>query len=127
MKNDVDAYIAAAPKEVQAHLRRLRAIIKEEAPNAEERISYQMPYYRYLGHLVYFAGFKDHVSLFPAGYTNTRSALTRYVKGKGTYQFRLDEPLPEAEIRDLVRTRVTENDAKAKPTGSAAHASRKPR
>lgn len=86
-----------------------------------------MPYYRYQGHLVYFAAFKDHVSLFPAGYAPKSGALTRYVKGKGTYQFPLDEPLPEAGIRQLVRTRVRENAAKARQAAPASRRAPKPR
>lgn len=105
----------------------MRALIKAEAPGASESISYQMPYYRYQGHLVYFAAFKDHVSLFPAGYADKSGTLTRYMKGKGTYQFPLDEPLPEADIRELVRTRVRENAAKAKQAPSSARLARKPR
>ena len=51
---DVDEYIALAPKEVQAKLKELRATIMAAAPNAQERISYGMPYYYYKGRLVYF-------------------------------------------------------------------------
>lgn len=50
--NGVDEYIALAPKEVQGKLRELRAAIKTVAPDAEERISYGMPYYAYKGRLV---------------------------------------------------------------------------
>lgn len=127
MRNEVDSYIAAAPKQAQPYLRELRRIIRSEAPGAEERISYQMPYYRLHGHLVYFGCFKDHVSLFPAGHAATQGALTRYVKGKGTYQFPIDQPLPVAAIRELIRTRVKENDAKSNRTGSASPRAPKPR
>ena len=127
MSNEVDGYIAAAPRQAQPHLRELRRIIRAEAPDAQERISYKMPYYRLNGHLVYFACFKDHVSLFPAGHVATEGALSRYIQGKGTYQFPLDEPLPASEIRNLIRARVKENDAKARRTGSASRRAAKPR
>ena len=52
-------YIAQAPKEVQEKLKELRAVIKDAAPNAEERISYGMPYYDYNGRLVYFQLWKN--------------------------------------------------------------------
>ena len=127
MRNEVDAYIAAAPKDAQSYLRRLRAIIKAEAPLAAEGISYRMPYYRYHGHLIYFAAFKNHVGLYPVGNADKHLGMKQYMTGKGTYQFPLDEPLPETEIRRLVRTRVKENDAKAKQTAAGARPARSAR
>lgn len=113
MTNQVDAYIAAAPREAQPHLRRLRALIKTNAPKAEEGISYRMPYYRYLGHLMYFAAFKSHVGLYPVGNADKHLGMKEYMTGKGTYQFPLDRPLPEAQIRALIKTRVKENERAA--------------
>ena len=110
---DVDAYIAAASPDAQPHLRLLRAIIRAEAPAAEEVFSYRMPSYTYLGKLMYFAAFKSHIGLYPVGNADRHLGLSRYMTGKGTYQFPLGEPLPEAELRRLVRTRVAENEAKA--------------
>jgi hypothetical protein len=60
----VDAYIAAAPKEVRDKLKELRAIIKEAAPTAAERISCGMPYYDYKGRLAYFRLSKAHIGLY---------------------------------------------------------------
>jgi uncharacterized protein YdhG (YjbR/CyaY superfamily) len=111
--NEVDKYIAAAPKAAQPHLRALRAIIREEAPSAEEVFSYRMPSYTYLGKLMYFAAFKSHVGLYPVGNADKHLGMGAYMTGKGTYQFPLDRPLPERDIRRLVRTRVKENEAKA--------------
>ena len=113
MKDEVDAYIAAAPKKAQPQLRRLRAIIRKAAPKAEERISYRMPYYHYLGRLVYFAVHKNHIGLYALGQTHEAAALQKYVAAKGTLQFPFDEAVPEAKIAALVRKRVRENEAKA--------------
>ncbi|HKB19261.1 MAG TPA: DUF1801 domain-containing protein [Candidatus Dormibacteraeota bacterium] len=116
----VDAYIGAASKQAQPLLRQLRELIRSGAPKAEERISYGMPYYRYHGHLMYFAAFKNHVGLFPVGNTDKHLGMSRWVTGKGTFRFPLDEPLPVTEIRRLVKTRVKENAAKvASNAGSA--------
>ncbi len=121
---EVDAYIAAAPKAAQPHLRRLRAVIKAEAPKAEEVISYRMPSYTYQGKLMYFAAFKSHVGLFPVGNADKHLEMKEYMTGKGTYRFPLDEPLPVEKIRRLVRTRVKENEraaasrAAARPRGA---------
>lgn len=121
---EVDAYIAAAPKAAQSHLRRLRALIKAEAPKAEEVMSYRMPSYTYHGRLMYFAGFKNHVGLFPVGNADKHLEMKEYMTGKGTYRFPLDEPLPVEKIRRLVRTRVKEND-RAAAQKTAARPSRK--
>jgi uncharacterized protein YdhG (YjbR/CyaY superfamily) len=110
---EIDAYIAAAPSAAQPHLRALRRIIREEAPKAEEVISYRMPAYAYLGRLMYFAAFKSHVGLYPVGNADKHLGMARYMTGRGTYRFPLAEPLPEAEIRKLVRSRVKENEARA--------------
>src|SRR2546421_12038449 len=105
---DVGSYIAAAPKEAQPHLRRLRQTIKAAAPKAEEKLSYGIPFYEYHGRLIYFAGYKKHVALYPAGDAN---GLERYLAVKSTRRFPLDEPLPVAKIGSLVRGRVKARDA----------------
>ncbi|HKV88168.1 MAG TPA: DUF1801 domain-containing protein [Candidatus Dormibacteraeota bacterium] len=113
---DVDAYIAAAPKAAQPKLTQLRKIIRSAAPKAEERISYKMPYYDLNGRLVYFALHAKHVGVYALGQTAelAKGRLARYVSSKGTLQFPLDEPLPEAEITRLIKKRVAENESRAK-------------
>ncbi len=110
---EVDAYIAAAPKAAQPHLRQLRELIRSGAPKAEERISYRMPYYRYHGHLIYFAAFKNHIGLYPVGNADRHLEMSAYMTGKGTYRFPLDQTVPVGLIRRLIKTRVKENEAKA--------------
>jgi uncharacterized protein YdhG (YjbR/CyaY superfamily) len=117
----VDAYIGAAPKEAQPLLRQLRELITSAAPQAAERISYGMPHYDYHGRLIYFAAFKNHVSVYPGGYADKYPELKPYMAGKGTYRFPLDQPLPTALIRRYVKARVKENAAKA---GSKAGSAR---
>jgi uncharacterized protein YdhG (YjbR/CyaY superfamily) len=120
---EVDHYIAAAPKAAQPHLRQLRELIRKGAPKAEEGISYGMPYYRYHGHLMYFAAFKNHVGLFPVGNADKHLEMSEYVTGKGTYRFPLDQPLPVALLRRLIRTRVKENEAKSASKAESARRS----
>ena len=67
MKGDVDAYIAAAPIAAQPQLRQLRTTIRRAAPKAVEKVSYGIPFYEYHGRLIYFAAFKKHVGIYPAG------------------------------------------------------------
>ena len=127
---DVDAYIAAAPAAVQPQLRRLRAMIRAEAPQATEKMSYGIPFYEYgdkpntfQSRLIYFAAQKKHIAVYPAG---DAQGLEQYLTERSTLRFPLDKPLPMAEIRALVRTRVQERSpgAKAKPAGAGARRSR---
>ena len=121
MKNEVDAYIAAAPTNAQPLLRRIRAIIKKNAPMAEERISYRMPYYHYNGRLVYFAAHTNHVGLYALGQTYEAKGLEKFVAAKGTLQFPFDQTLPEEQIAALIRKRVKENEvAKPRSAGPSA-------
>lgn len=111
----VDAYIEAAPKAAQPMLRQLRGIIKAAAPEAEEKISYGMPFYEYHGRLVYFAGYRNHVGLYAALPEKNLYAkeLKKYLAAKSTIRLPLGHPLPVALITKVVKTRVKENEGKA--------------
>ena len=112
---DVDAYIEAAPEAVQPQLRQLRALIRAEAPNATEKMSYGIPFYEYgvkpgtfESRLIYFAAQKKHIAIYPAG---GAKGLEQYLTERSTLRFPLDKPLPIANIRALVRARVKEREA----------------
>ena len=63
----VDEYIATHPARVQAILQRVRRTIRKAVPGAEEAIGYQIPAYKlHGGAVLYFAGWKQHYSLYPA-------------------------------------------------------------
>lgn len=113
---DVDSYIATFPKDVQATLEQVRNVIKSSAPKAEEVISYNMPAYKYLGLLVYFAGYKQHIGFYPtaSGITVFKNELSNYKNAKGSVQFPLDKPMPLALIKKMVKHRVKENQEKEK-------------
>jgi uncharacterized protein YdhG (YjbR/CyaY superfamily) len=107
----VDDYLASvSPPEFRRALERLREVIRDEAPEAKESISYGMPAYNLHGPLVYFGAFKNHCSLFGA-HTVGRFApeLVGHKTSKGTIQFTPDNPLPEDLVRRLVRARIEEN------------------
>jgi uncharacterized protein YdhG (YjbR/CyaY superfamily) len=114
---DINEYIAGFPESVRGILEALRATIKKAAPGAEETISYAIPAFKLKGKiLVYFAGFKNHVSLYPAPRTNEafKKELSGYKGGKGTVQFPLNDPIPFPLITKIVKFRATENLEKAK-------------
>jgi len=103
----VDAYIARQPGDAQAVLRRVRRIIRKVLPDAEETISYQIPAYKIDGrYVVYFAGWKQHWSLYPITepvQSSLRSALASHELSKGTVRFPLTDPVPSALVERIVR------------------------
>ncbi|MBI4734231.1 MAG: DUF1801 domain-containing protein [Rubrobacteridae bacterium] len=108
---DIDDYIARFPVETQKILKELRRIIKEAAPEAEEKISYQMPTFALKGNLVHFAAYKNHIGFYPtpSGILAFESELTQYKRAKGSVQFPIDKPLPYELISRIVKFRVNEN------------------
>ena len=108
---DVDSYIASFPKDVQALLKKVRRTIRAAAPKATEVISYNIPAYRQNGMLVYFAGFKSHIGLYPPvrGNAALEKAVAKYAGPKGNLQFPYDEPLPLALITRIVRHNVKQD------------------
>ncbi len=110
----VNAYIAAAPKAAQPMLRTLRRVIRAAAPEAEEKLSYGMPYYGYNGRLAYFAAFRDHVSLFVMGVSQKMylKELKAYKRTKATIHFPLGTKIPLGLVRKLILARLKENEAK---------------
>lgn len=111
---DVDEYIAASPAEAHEAAAELRAIIKKAAPEAQEKLSYGMPYYSYNGRLVYWGAYKDRLSLYVM--SAAREALSDeiepYRAAKSTLHLALDEPLPTALIAKIVATQLAFNKAK---------------
>lgn len=102
----IDAYIADFSEKVKLRLLEMRRIIREEVPEAGEKISYGMPTFTLHGNLVHFGGFKGHIGFYP-----TPSGIEAFAKG--SVQFPFDQPLPEELIRRMVRLRVEENIAAA--------------
>ena len=108
----VDEYIAAHTDDVQAILSRVRGAIRNAVPGAEEMISYQIPAYKLQGGAVlYFAGWKQHYSLYPATdrlVRAFRSELAPYKISKGTIRFPLSQPVPVKLITDIAKFRAKE-------------------
>ncbi len=104
----VDAYIREFPEETRRILQRIRKTIRAAAPKATEAIKYGIPAYVLGGNLVYFAGYKNHVAIYPAprGAPGFIKELAQYKGGKGTVQFPLDQPIPFDLIRRIVNFRI---------------------
>ena len=108
----VDEYIAAQPEQSQAVLQRVRGTIRKALPGAEEVISYQIPAYKLRGdRVIYFAGWKQHFSLYPAG-ERLVAAFKTELKGreisKGTIRFPLSESVPDKLIERIAKYRAKE-------------------
>lgn len=112
----IDEYIAHCPVEIQNRLKEVRKVIKEIVPDAEERISYQMPAFFQNGVLVYFGAQKNHLGFYPtgSGVEHFKSELGGYSFSKGAIQFPYDKPLPVELIQRITRFRLEENLKKDK-------------
>jgi uncharacterized protein YdhG (YjbR/CyaY superfamily) len=108
----VDEYIASQPEAVQGVLKRVRSTIRKAVPGAEEVISYKIPTYKlHGGPVLYFAGWRQHYSLYPAtdlvvaAFTDD---LAPYEVNKGTIRFPLSEPVPVKLIERIAKFRAKE-------------------
>ena len=108
----MDEYIATFPADVQKILKKVRSTIKAAAPKAEETISYDIPTFKMNGrYLIYFAGWKNHISVYPVptGDSDFEKAIEKYVAGKGTLKFPLDQPIPFKLITRMVKLQIANN------------------
>ncbi len=111
----VDEYIAGFPPDIQERLQQVRSLIQQLAPEAKEIISYSMPAYKIPGvkgyPAIYLAAHANHIGMYPLP-RHTPDVLTeqlkKYQTGKGTVQFKHNEPLPLDFIKQLVIARVNE-------------------
>ena len=109
---DVDEYIAGFPPETQKVLREIRKRIHAVVPDATEAISYQIPTFKLHGsYVVYFAGWKQHYSLYPATarvVVAFKDELVPYEVRKGTIRFPLSQPVPVKLIGRIAKFRAQE-------------------
>ncbi|MEO5923248.1 MAG: DUF1801 domain-containing protein [Bryobacteraceae bacterium] len=104
----VDHYIASQPEANRPILERVRATILKALPGAQEGISYQIPVYKVDGRMVlYFAGWKDHYSIYPLmGLEEIEAELAPYKHSKGTARFSLSQPVPVRLIARIAKLRA---------------------
>ena len=126
----VDQYISTFPPSAKKALNEIRSIIQKAAPQAEEAISYNMPAFKLDGILVWYAGYNEHIGLYPKPNVIEvfKKELTNYKLSKGTIQLPLDKPLPADLITRIVKYRIMENQTttKVKSTKKQAAAKAKP-
>lgn len=107
----IDEYIRSFPEDIQKLLSEIRAAIKAAAPDATEKLSYQIPTFYLNGNLVHFAAFKKHIGFYPtsSGISAFQDELKGFKSAKGSVQFPLDKPMPIDLIKRIVKYRVGEN------------------
>ena len=113
----VDEYIASFPPDVQRTLEEVRVAIRAAVPGTEERISYGIPTFALDGrYVVYFSGWKRHVSVYPIPDTTGNGAFERelkpYIAGKGTLKFALERPIPIELIQRVAKRLLEQRLAK---------------
>ena len=112
----VDEYIATHPEDVQIILQRVRNAIRRALPRAEEKISYQIPAYSVDGaRVIYFAGWKQHFSLYPVGdrvVAAFKTELAPYERSKGTLRLPLSQPVPIKLIERIAKFLAKEAEAR---------------
>ncbi len=127
----VDAYISKRAIEARPVLQHVRRIIRKALPEAEETISYQIPAYKLDGqYVVYFAGWKEHWSLYPVTEpvrARLGSALASYKLSKGTVRFPLADPVPVKLVERIVKelARAAEARRRVKASQSSKRAGRR--
>ena len=116
----VDEYLARLPKDARDALGQLRKTIKSAAPKAVEVISYLIPVYKYGGRpLVGFAAYKKHYGFYLMSFAVMKAhdaEVKSYRSSKFTLQFPVEEPIPVALVKKLVKARVAEVDARPPKT-----------
>jgi uncharacterized protein YdhG (YjbR/CyaY superfamily) len=109
---NVDEYISAQPETAQVVLQLVRSTLRKALPGSKEVITYKIPAYKLHGGIVlYFAGWKHHYSLYPAGermIAAFKAQLATYKVSKGTIRFPLSEPVPVKLIERIAKFRAKE-------------------
>lgn len=111
----IDEYLDKISPTQRGELKKIRSIVKQVAPQAEESISYGLPTFKVKRlPLVYFGVFKKHMSLFPTSgpIRILKDKLTDFNTSKGAIQFTLEKPIPKELIKEILLVRLAEINKK---------------
>jgi uncharacterized protein YdhG (YjbR/CyaY superfamily) len=107
---DIDDYLDGLEEPKRTTLARLRQMILDVLPDAEEGISYGVPAFKIGGKTVAgFAAFKNHLSYLPHSgsvFLELREQLVGYSTSSGALRFGIDEPLPRPLVEKLIAERL---------------------
>jgi uncharacterized protein YdhG (YjbR/CyaY superfamily) len=115
---EVEEYLAGLPDDRRAVLEHLRGLVRATAPEATAEVfGYGMPGFKYRGRpLIYFASFKNHMSIFAVGYepiNRHRAELADFELRAGTIHFQPEKPLPDSLVKAMIQERMADIDAGA--------------
>ena len=112
--SDIDEYISRFPGDVQAILQEIRRTVHQVIPDAVESIKYDIPTFILKGNLLHFAAYKNHIGFYPVPKSNPEllEEIRPFIKGKGTLQFLLKQPIPFQLISKIINELVIENLAR---------------
>lgn len=116
-RSPIEKYIVQFPAGTQKLLKQIYRTMRAELPKVDEVISYGIPTFKINGKaVIYFAGFRDHVSVYPIprGSAAFQKQVDKYQTGRGTLRFPLDKPLPLAFIRNAAKYRLKATLARTK-------------
>jgi len=108
----IDEYLSDYPEDVRVALEKLRQIIRDLVPEAEEMVNYGIPGFKYHGNLVYFGAYKNHLSFFVGNGSLIKKMgdeLKKYETTTSAIHFTIEKPLPLALIKKIVKLRIKEN------------------
>jgi uncharacterized protein YdhG (YjbR/CyaY superfamily) len=111
----IDEYFKKFNPAQQAELKRIRQIVRETVPEAEEAVSYGVPAFKYKEkYLIGYCAYKDHLSLFPGSepIEAVKDKLKDFTLSKGTIQFTLEHSIPESVIKEMLHVRIADIEKK---------------
>ncbi len=114
INNEFDEYFEGFSGVVLDRLIILRDLVDELIPEASKAIKYGIPTYVYKGNLIHFAGYKNHIGLYPtpSGIEEFESELKKYKQGKGSIQFPNSQDFPVDLITRIIKFRIKEQSEK---------------
>jgi len=107
----IDDYLKSVDKPTRSALEKIRQVVKEVEPEAEEAMVYGVAGFKYKKR--FFVGFSAHqnfLSLYPAATAVKvlENKLKKYDLSKGAIRFTVDNPIPEPLLREIVQIRLNE-------------------
>ena len=113
--NSVEEYITQFPIDIQNKLHKIRNFIKENWPDAIEKLSYAMPAFFYFGPLIYYAPAKNHIGIYPtpSGVIKFHEITNKYKTSKGAILVPLNEDIPLDLLKIVIDFKIQKDFEKA--------------
>jgi len=112
----IDSYIEQSADEHREILQKIREVIRANAPNATEKLSYKMPTFWQGENLIHFASHKNHLGIYPTpSATNhfaDRITEAGYTFSKGCIQISWNKPIDYELVAEITKYRVSQVENK---------------